>query len=399
MNITGIITEYNPFHNGHKFHIDESKKLTNCDGIICVMSGNFTQRGLPAILDKWNRTKMALENGVDLVIELPTIFATSSAEFFSFGAVSILNSTNVVNSLCFGSEIGDSEILKSIATILLNNIENFNLQVKNEMKKGISFPKAREIVIGNIMNDETLSNLINSPNNILGIEYCKSILKLKSSITPVSIKRVGSNYNDTVAFTKLASATAVRELIQNNNLDECKRLMPESSFAILEKLTDNKYTFPIEDHMFNFIKYKLITTPDLLSAIPDVSEGLDNKILKELINCNSYEDLLFRTKSKRYTLTRISRILCHIFLGFENYPIHQLRKTAPKYLRVLGLNRRGREILKEIKLRGDIEIITKLPREINDPMLKLDIASTNCYSLLNKHINYNADYLTSPIIK
>lgn len=173
MNITGIITEYNPFHNGHKLHLDESKKITGCDGTICVMSGNFTQRGLPSIIDKWNRTKMALENGVDLIIELPTVFAVSSAEFFSYGAVATLNATGVVNNLCFGSELGDAEELNAVAKILTNESKNFKIFLKAEMKNGVSFPKAREIALQQILGKSNLDTIISSPNNILGIEYCK----------------------------------------------------------------------------------------------------------------------------------------------------------------------------------------------------------------------------------
>ena len=177
MNITGIITEYNPFHNGHKFHLEESKKQTKSDGTICIMSGNFVQRGGPAIIDKWKRTEMALSNGVDLIIELPTFYAVSSAEFFAKGAVSILNSLNIVNNLFFGSEIGDAKALSEIAKVLVSEDERFQNILKENLSLGLTFAKAREKSLIEYLNSSEINNIITSSNNILGIEYIKSILK------------------------------------------------------------------------------------------------------------------------------------------------------------------------------------------------------------------------------
>lgn len=401
MRITGIITEYNPFHNGHLFHLNNIKEQYKSDAVVCVMSGNFVQRGLPAILDKWSRAKMAVLNGVDLVIELPAVYAVSSAEFFSFGAVSLLNSTGVVDNICFGSESGNIETINSIADILVYESSEFKEQLKINLNKGLSFPKAREKALCNLLNADDNNDIINditSPNNILGIEYCKSLKALNSSIKPLTIKRTGSGYNDSEALSHLASATSIRRLLAEDSLDSCKPLMPTSSYNVLEEALYNDIKIPNTEDMFKYIKYKLLCNGDLIRNIPDISEGLDYKIINEIKKSSSYDELLFNIKSKRYTLTRVSRILCQIYLGFESYDILSLRKASPQYIRVLGFNKTGQRILKMIKEKSDCSIITKMPKNDIDQMLKIDIDATNLYSLLTNSIQYGSDYLKNPII-
>ena len=402
MKITGIITEYNPFHNGHLFHLNSIKNQLESDAVVCVMSGNFVQRGLPAVLDKWSRAKMAILNGVDLVIELPSVYAVSSAEFFSFGAVSILNSTGVINNICFGSESGNINTLNSIAHILVNESSEFKEQLRANLKEGLSFPKAREKALYDLLKDdknaEDIISYITSPNNILGIEYCKSLKVLNSSIKPCTIKRTGSGYNDSEALTSLASATSIRKLIKEEGYEKCISLMPEASYYVLEQSLSAGIQIPDVEDMFKYIKYKLLSDSSLISRIPDISEGLDYKILNEIRKASSYNELLFNIKSKRYTLTRVSRILCQIYLGFENYDIMSLRKTSPQYIRVLGFNETGQKILKMIKEKSNCTLITKMPKNDIDPMLQIDINSTNLYSLLTNSIKYGSDYLKKPVI-
>ena len=402
MKITGIITEYNPFHNGHLFHLNSIKNQLESDAVVCVMSGNFVQRGLPAVLDKWSRAKMAILNGVDLVIELPSVYAVSSAEFFSFGAVSILNSTGVINNICFGSESGNINTLNSIAHILVNESSEFKEQLRANLKEGLSFPKAREKALYDLLkndkNAEDIISYITSPNNILGIEYCKSLKVLNSSIKPCTIKRTGSGYNDSKALTSLASATSIRNLIKEDGYEKCISLMPEASYNVLEQSLSAGIQIPDVEDMFKYIKYKLLSDSSLISRIPDISEGLDYKILNEIRKASSYNELLFNIKSKRYTLTRVSRILCQIYLGFENYDIMSLRKTSPQYIRVLGFNETGQKILKMIKEKSNCTLITKMPKNDIDPMLQMDINSTNLYSLLTNSIEYGSDYLKKPVI-
>lgn len=400
MNITGIITEYNPFHNGHKFHLEESKKQTKSDGTICIMSGNFVQRGGPAIIDKWKRTEMALSNGVDLIIELPTFYAVSSAEFFAKGAVSILNSLNIVNNLFFGSEIGDAKVLSEIAKVLVSEDERFQNILKENLSLGLTFAKAREKSLIEYLNSSEINNIITSSNNILGIEYIKAILKLNSSINPVALKREGSNYNDKSLSQTFSSATSIREVLKNtSNIEDLKNIIPLESYEVFSKLQEQDYRFTFEEEMFKYIKYKIQTNCVNFNNLYEVTEGLDNKIIKEISSSNSLHEFILKIKSKRYTYSKISRILTHIYLGLDNDDFKDIANENNLYVRVLGFNKTGREILSLIKANSSIPLITKVPRFTNNPLLKFDLQATACYSLLNDKVNPFNDYLQSPIIK
>lgn len=400
MNITGIITEYNPFHNGHKFHLEESKKQTKSDGTICIMSGNFVQRGGPAIIDKWKRTELALNNGVDLIIELPTFYAVSSAEFFAKGAVSILNSLNIVNNLFFGSEIGDAKALSEIAKVLVSEDERFQNILKENLSLGLTFAKAREKSLIEYLNRSEINNIITSSNNILGIEYIKAILKLNSSINPVALKREGSNYNDKSLSQTFSSATSIREVLKNtSNIEDLKNIIPLESYEVFSKLQEQDYRFTFEEEMFKYIKYKIQTNCVNFNNLYEVTEGLDNKIIKEISSSNSLHEFILKIKSKRYTYSKISRILTHIYLGLDNDDFKDIANENNLYVRVLGFNKTGREILSLIKANSSIPLITKVPRFTNNPLLKFDLQATACYSLLNDKVNPFNDYLQSPIIK
>lgn len=400
MNITGIITEYNPFHNGHLYHLSSAKSVTNCDGVVCIMSGNFVQRGGPAIIDKWQRASMAIENGVDLVIELPTFYALSSAEHFAKGSLSILDSLGVINNIFFGSECGNIEDLSKISNILVNEPLEFKDELKRNLNEGLTFAKARELSLIKVLQDKNLSEILRNSNNILGIEYIKAILSLKSNITPITFKREGSNYNDKNLSSTFASATSIRNALKSSNSFEgLKDFMPEKSYLILKKLNENNYPLVFEEDMFNFIKYKIVSQCVNFNNLLDISEGLDNKIIKEIYNSNSYEELVLNIKSKRYTYTKISRLLTQIFIGLDGYNCTELFNKDLLYARILGFNNKGKSILKEMKKTSTIPLITKVPRNIDNPLLALDIAATKCYSLLNPKVHHFNDYLEGPIIK
>ena len=400
MNITGIITEYNPFHNGHLYHLREAKKNTNADAIICVMSGNFVQRGGPAIIDKWKRTEMALNNGVDLIIELPTYYAVSSAEFFAKGSVSILHNLGIVNNLFFGSECGDVDKLTALSKILVNEDTQLKSLIKEHLAKGDTFAKAREKSLIQYLKDEEINKIITSSNNILGIEYIKSILRLNSTITPSTLKREGSNYNDKNLSNSFSSATAIRELLKNkNSLENLKNLIPKESYEIFSKLQDENYPLVFDEDMFKFIKYKIQTNCINFNNLYEITEGLENKLIKEITSSNSYEDFILKVKSKRYTYSKISRILTHIYLGLDSNTFLNIDNPNNLYARVLGFNNRGREFISLIKRNSSIPLITKVPRFTNNPLLQFDIQATAAYANLNNKINPNKDYLQSPIIK
>lgn len=399
MNLTGIITEYNPFHLGHEFHLKNAKKDTKCDGIVCVMSGNFMQRGNPAIMDKWTRAKIAVLNGVDLVLELPLIYSLSSAEDFAYGGVKILSSLNCINNIYFGSESGDISTLKEIAYTLYYEPDEYKKFLKSNLDLGLPFHKARVNALNNVMKNLDVENILSNSNNILAIEYIKALIKLNSSITPFTLKREGSNYNDTDLSNTFSSATSIRETLKSkNNLEEIKDSITFSTYKELTKLYSEKYDFVFEEDLFPYLKYKLITKGKYLNKIDDINEGLDNKILKEILSSNSLDDLILKSKSKRYTYTKISRILSKFFIGLEDFNTKALKENDINYIRPLAFNEKGASILKHIKKNTDINIITKVPKHVEDDMLKLDLLSTKAYSILNTSIRPLEDYLKSPMM-
>lgn len=406
MNTLGIIAEYNPFHNGHLYHIQRAKEITHSDAVVAVMSGNFVQRGIPALVDKWIRTEMALLNGIDLVLELPVVYSLSSAEFFALGAVSLLNSIGIVNSICFGSESGNISTLKTIAEILEEEPIDFKNYLKTFIDTGASYPSARCNALVQYLKDRDgicplpLSKIMMSPNNTLGIEYCRSILRLRSNIKPFTILREGSKYNSDILEDSFSSATALRKYFKENKpLHNLYKYVPNNIMELLINLSAQGYSFTFSDYMFSFIRYRLLTAlnPNDLLNIPDISEGLENRIYKYIENMSGFDELIEVVKSKRYTYTRISRILCQLFVGFENYDTAALRKKNCPYARVLGFNKRGKELLNEMKTKSQIPFYVKVPRECND-IMKLDIQATRAYSLINRSIDSNSEYIRHPVI-
>ncbi|WP_297631463.1 nucleotidyltransferase [uncultured Clostridium sp.] len=397
MKITGIVTEYNPFHLGHKFHLENAIKQTDATHIICVMSGNFMQRGIPSMLDKWNRAKMAVLNGVDLVIELPLIYSTSSAESFSYGAINILNNTNVVDSLFFGSECGDIQSLKSIASVLSNEPSRYKDLLKLELDKGLPFHSARVNSLTSYLKDDNLKTILKNSNNILGIEYIKAIERLDSPMKPITIRREGSFYNDKTLSTSFSSATSIREEFFLNSLKNLNSSLPQPSFDLLNSLKNSNYDFVTEEKLFQFLKFKLLTENINFSNIPDLKEGIENKILKEISSSMSLDELITRVKSKRYTYTRISRILLSIYLSLYEKNIEDIHNSA-SYIRPLAFNKKGTEILKKIKEHSQIEIFTKVPKKISNPSLEFDVLGTKAYSLLNTSISPFDDYIKTPFV-
>ncbi|MFA6941947.1 MAG: nucleotidyltransferase [Clostridiaceae bacterium] len=396
MKVCGIISEYNPFHNGHKFQIDKTRDITRSSVFVAVMSGNFTQRGEAAAIDKWNRAKSALSCGINLVIELPVLYSVSSAEIFSFGGVSLLNSLNVIDYISFGSESGDIISLQKIAEVLSTETEDYKAKLKEELDKGLPFHKSRENALSDLL-DENLLREMSNPNNILGIEYMKSLIRLNSKIKPVTIKRIGAGFNQLNITENYSSASGIRKVLYDNqSIDLIKNNMPEKAFNMLNDLKRRGYSFTDMDKIIPYIRYKLYMNCNGIKNIPEVIEGLDRKIIKE-IDKNSFDELVMAVKSKRYTYTRIARILTQYFIGFENYDIKAMRKKPCPYARILGADEKGRKLIRLIKEKSSIPIINKLPGKLDD-VLDLEVKSTKAYSLINKNISPIDDYLKKPII-
>ncbi len=376
MKTAGIIAEYNPFHNGHRYQIEELCAHTGADYVIIAMSGDFVQRGEPAIYDKYTRTRMALSAGADLVLELPAAFATSSAEDFAACGVALLDRIGVVDLLCFGSECGDPDALKEIAGLLVREPEEFSQSLKKQLKSGASFPKAREYAVRKWMAQSMaesgsgeeeygpLKDLLASPNNILAIEYMKALRRRDSRIQPYTIKRCGKGYHDTELppgpsdmgqDMDFASASAIRKAIYDKNPQPAMEQMP---------ILPGDTAIPVfPDDLSPLLNYRLLELSQSgqnLTAFADVSYELADRISNQLLQFSSFTERIEFLKTKQYTYTRISRALLHILLGITDSMIESCRRNdyAP-YARILGFNRNAAPLLTKMKEKSSIPLITK----------------------------------------
>lgn len=399
--VLGIIAEYNPFHNGHLLHLTKSKEETGAKYSICIMSGNFVQRGNTSIVNKWVKTEMALKSGIDLVLELPTVYSISSAENFAEGAIKLLNSLKIVDTISFGSENSDIDILNRISGILYEEPKQYVEFLNEELKKGLSFPKARENAILLYLNDKKYSNILNQPNNTLAIEYLKALKKYKSHIMPISIKREKAFYNSNCIVDEYASATAIRNMIVNNQFNDIRKVMPRLAYDLLmQEIENNQYVIDISKFEKEILySIRRLSTADL-KKFPEVNEGLENSIKNAANSCNTLVELINIIKSKRYTQTRIQRILLYILLNITKKDMYISRKTVP-YARILGYSQKGKELISEIyNANPKITLITSVKNFFDSSnnktykhMLSKDILATNIYTLAYKNDSVaNLDY-------
>lgn len=361
----GIIAEYNPFHDGHAYHIKKAKEMTQTDYCIVAMSGDFVQRGGPAIYDKYTRTAMALSCGADLVIELPSVFASSSAEDFAACGIALLNNLGVVGSVCFGSECGNVEKLSGIASILATEPPVYTKELRRELKKGATFPQARNraLISCGILNEDEAS-ILASPNNILGIEYCKALYRQKSPMTPVTISRKGYGYHDTsLAPEGFSSATGIRKAIHENPdiLMQMESSLIQVPDPVKQMMSQGFPVFPDDfSALLNTTLLKLDCEGIPFEKYADVSEELAARLLRQLPDHLPFEEKINQLKTKQYTYTRISRALLHIALGVTTQQVVLGRNAgyAP-YARILGFKKTSAGLMGEIKKRGSIPLITK----------------------------------------
>lgn len=395
--ITAIIAEYNPFHNGHKYHIETARRKTGSDYIIAVMSSSFVQRGDCAIYDKWTRTKSALACGVDIVIELPVIYSTASAENFARGAVKIINSTGLADNIAFGAETDNLDALKTTASVLSDPPSKFIKELKEALNTGLSFPSARAEAISSINSD--YANILNSPNNILAVEYLKALKFFKSDISPCLIHRKHSEFNSDEISGTIASATAVRKAINSNQNFLIKQTVPNECFEIYSHIP------PVfADDFSNALGYVLRTmSAKEICDISGVSEGLENRILKTVGKYSNLSKICSSLKTKRYTYTRIMRILFHILLGItkNDEQLFSPSEFEP-YIRVLGFRKSAEPLIKELCQKASVPVIMNVNKDENNLsenqqiLLNLEKRATDLYFLpLNG--NRGLDY-TMPII-
>ncbi|MBB1553376.1 MAG: nucleotidyltransferase [Clostridiales bacterium] len=397
----GIIAEYNPFHNGHLYQIQKAKELTGADTVIAVMSGNFTQRGDTSLINKFEKAKIALQNEVDMVIELPTIYSISSAENFALGGIKILNEIGNIDYLVFGIEEENLEKLQAIADVLVNEDDEFKRNIKEELDKGNSYPKAREIVLKKVLSSENVENIMQKPNNILAIEYLKALKTTNSKIKPFAIKRKNTMHNDENINENYASGTYIRKLFIENNFNEIKKVVPKYTYErLLELKNQGTYVSSINDFS-DIVIYKIRTmTKEEISKIADVNEGLENSIKLASTTCKTIDEIIEKVSTKRYTKTRISRILTYILLDITKSEMEQ-SKNANQYIRVLGINKKCEGILKKI---NNDKLITSLKKfEENNgenQLLNIDKKATEIYTIkYQKSVQANLDYTSKFIIK
>lgn len=373
-----VISEFNPFHNGHKYLLNKTKIITG-EPIVAVMSGSFTQRGEVALTDKFERTQTALENGADLVVELPTVYAVSNAQRFARCGVDIAKSFRCINYLSFGCECDNTEkLIKASSAIDNSNVKNI---IKTEMKSGNYYPRAVEKAVREVFGNET-ANILKTPNNILAVEYIRNLHG--TNIKPLPVMRKGVAHDSTKTSEELASASHIRTLLRNNL--SADKYMPKAPIDI---------TYP--ENIERTILYVLRTMSiENISELPDVGEGLENRIFNAVQNYNSLEEIINSVKTKRYTHARIRRIITCALLGITE----KLQTTPVEYVRVLGFNDNGAELLKSCNK----EIVTSVAKAMKlggniSALLEKDVTATDISSIAYKKIKPKGTDYTTKIIK
>ena len=377
MNIIGVIAEYNPFHLGHLYQINKIKEMYPNSIIIAIISTNFTERGEISILNKWDKTKICLEYGIDLVVELPTLYATQSADMFAYAAINILNSLHI-DTLVFGTETDNINDLIKLANIQLND-KNYDELVKNYLDTGINYPTAQSKALKDITNIN-----IDKPNDLLALSYIKEIIKNNYNITPISIKRT-NDYHSRKIDSNIINASLIRNMISLNK--DISKYVPELSLKYINKKVS------IND-AYKYLLYSIINNKEHLNEYLSVDEGIENRLIKQITTSNTWEDLVMNIKTKRYTYNKINRMLIHILL--------EIKKTDNKkdiYIRILGFNTNGRNYLNKIKKNISLPIFTSYKPNIINSM-DIEFKSTYIYSLITNDLSLiKQEYQNKPIIK
>ncbi len=376
MRAGGIIVEYNPFHNGHKIHLKSAKEGN--DIVVAVMSGNFLQRGEPAIYNKWCRAEMALENGVDIVLELPVFYSNQSAEIFSNGAVDILDRLGV-ESIVFGSESKDIAKLTEIANLHLEKKDILDEKIRIELDKGISYPNAMNNIIEELLGEKEVLK----PNDILGIEYIKSIQKINSTIKPILVKRKGSGYHDLKIKENIASATSIRNIIKEGRDNELGKLIPKKSLKLLDTPTYFSDFYPL-------LRYEILTNYHKLKNIVDMEVGLENRIFENAIKYDEFNEFYKNVMTKRYTNARMQRVLSHILLKIDKELLDKT-KNGVTYVKLLGASTRGREYLKKkkedinIKILSGLKNVSVILNHKERELLNFELTCDRVYNIINPY--------------
>ena len=379
MKIGGIVAEYNPFHNGHSYQIEKSKELGEWTHVVAAMSSNYVQRGETALISKWARAEMAVKNGVDLVIEIPTLWSTSYAQRFAFGGVSLLNSLGCVDMLSFGSECGNIDELIEFKDAI--NSDAVSERLKENLEYGLSFASARSEALKAVCGNRFF-DILEEPNNTLGVEYLQALDKLGSDMIPMTIRRIGASHDSVMRSENFACASDIRRMMLEEN-KEWEMYVPQSVADIYARETENgKAPCPISKLEFSILCCMRQLSAEDIGLSPDVSEGMEYRIHDAALRASSLEELFQLAKTKRYSHARIRRIVLHAFMGFvaDDY------RGEPPYIHVLAMNYKGKEILKEAKEKASKPIVTKASdfNELDDygrHVFALEDMCTDVYSL------------------
>ena len=398
MKVTGIIAEYDPFHNGHSYHIKKAREMTGADAIVVVMSGHFTQRGMPAFFRRDARVRMAVDGGADLVIELPYIYACNSSHEFARGAAGILNGIGCVDALVFGAETDDMDTLGKAARAAAGTDDRSSAYIKEEMKNGVSYPEALTRSVEKIYGAQTAA-VLREPNNLLGIEYMKALRELGSGIKPFIVGRRSAAHRESLEMLherkqeqRIASGTAVRKAVYAGGARAAEMLVPDTSFSIISGYEQSsgfsftEYRDKIKKNMFELLKYRIITSDESeLAEVYGVAEGLENRLKSCISGAEDIDGLIDSVKSKRYTRARISRTLMHLLINLRTIDFETLRETY--CARVLGFSPTGGKLLRLMSESSAIPVFSNLSRlDKRSPeaarVLKYDMRASDVYALL-----------------
>ncbi|MHA6258602.1 nucleotidyltransferase [Sporosarcina sp. CAU 1771] len=400
---TGIIVEYNPYHNGHKYHATKARHSSQADVIIAVMSGNFLQRGEPAFVDKWARAKMALLSGVDIVFELPYAFATAHAPSFAKGAIQLLDAAHC-DAFCFGSEDGTIQPFEQSLALIQQSKNEYEHTVKDAVSRGLSYPKALNEAYLKAVHESKKDLVVadlTKPNNILGFHYMQAVQELGSQMEAITIPRIVAGYHDdSIKGNSIASATGIRKtFFETDELEAIDSFYPDATHHELQQWQKMNCSFGSWELFYPLLRFTLLREgPVRIACIADITEGIENLMYRAAANNSTFKGFMNEVKSKRYTWTRIQRMLTHIFTGYT----YEMRSKieAPSYLRLLGMTNKGRIYLNENKKQFKLPLVSKAAA-FSDPSLSMDIKASTMYALAigggSEHSRIRSDYSTHPI--
>lgn len=392
MRTVGLIVEYNPFHNGHLYHLQQSKKITGASHTVAVMSGHFLQRGEPALTDKWARAEMALRAGCDLVLELPVAYSAQPAQWFAYGAVAVLHATGIVDALCFGSESGNLEALAAAAELLSVESEALTLLLNAKLKDGLPYPAAYTAAAGQLLAERGMAEIafsLEQPNHTLGLHYMMALHQLRSPIVPYTIRREKSGYSQTnVTDASIASATALRKLLTSSgSAAALAPFVPATTLDILNReIAAGRAPIDWESFAVPLFHQLLALDAKSLSEYAEVTEGLENRLRRSALSLDEWHvgALLDRLKTKRYTRTKLQRTLLRILLGHRKNELTPERLAAGvEYIRVLGFSNRGRELLRDMRKRASVPVVDSAARG-DWTYLAMDARASAVYALASR---------------